>query len=555
MAVLDDHELSGVEVEIYDPDRYYQPSLFPILPSHPAVAVYKAVREDLLVQIHNTIGSAWQALSLFDVGRTANTKKPAVVLMVDPLSEYDWSILTASLEAVISRQQANMGPRLRVEIMPGAWQQDPPSPEQNGVPGQSSIDDYKTHPRHGTSIGIMGERGGGTLGGFFIMKSPTKNHTGFLTNSHVVAPGSSAPSGAINDFDILGLPYSAAANNHGRTWLGYFAGKDVDATWAHGTERVERLEAQITSKESEEKTYDERGRLTAEKKVEFQADKDNLKQLIRETKESVKATKAMPRLLGRTILASGRALTSDLKTLDYAFVEGPRGNTQLPPRAMFQGAKAFPNDLGAKQDLTFSEGSSYRAFSSIRPGQWYFKVGRTTGLTSGLCNGVETWIKPAHNHTLWDAKGKLVKIRRSGKKLHDDEKTGRLRYGKDGKLLETDDEESFFYASEWVIVNGSIKPLSQNTQEQFCNQGDSGSLIIDCDGKVAGILWGDLRGWCGPVERQRPYIGAGLVTDINDVKAAIKMALGWPESATVDVFTVPLGGDVCRYTSGTDLTI
>lgn len=58
----------------------------------------------MLAQIHSTIGSAWEPLSLFDVGRTASAKKPTVVLMVEPLSEYDWNVLTSSLEAVIRKQ-------------------------------------------------------------------------------------------------------------------------------------------------------------------------------------------------------------------------------------------------------------------------------------------------------------------------------------------------------------------------------------------------------------------------------------------------------------------
>lgn len=367
------------------------------------------------------------------------------------------------------------------------------------------------------------------------MRSPTSSHTGFLTNSHVVAPPSSSPSGAILEFDLLGLSYRAMANNHGRTRLGYFAGKDIDATLAHGARRIKQLEARITSTESTEKTYDERGTLTAQKKADLIADKDTFKQLIREIKETVQATTAMPRVLGRTILASGRALTTDLRTLDYAFVEGPCGSTRLPPRVDFDLAKALPENLGVDDGLNFLEGSSYRGFSSIEKGRWYFKNGRTTGLTGGICNGVETWVKPAHRHTLWDSKGRVVRIRRGGKLLHYDKATERLKYGADGKALETEGHDFFDYASEWVIVNGSIDPISQRTQEQYCNQGDSGSLIIDADGKVAGLLWGDLRGWCGPEHRQYPYVGAGLVTDINDVMAAMKMALGWPEGATVDV--------------------
>ncbi len=44
----------------------------------------------------------------------------------------------------------------------------------------------------------------------------------------------------------------------------------------------------------------------------------------------------MPQVLGLTILGSGRALTADLKILDYDFVEGPCGTTRPPPRAIFQ---------------------------------------------------------------------------------------------------------------------------------------------------------------------------------------------------------------------------
>ncbi len=36
MVILDEHELSRVEVEEQDPERYYQSSVFPIPPGHGA---------------------------------------------------------------------------------------------------------------------------------------------------------------------------------------------------------------------------------------------------------------------------------------------------------------------------------------------------------------------------------------------------------------------------------------------------------------------------------------------------------------------------------------
>ena len=550
---LGDNGLSELEVEIQDHARHYQPSLFPIHPDNKAVALYKSVREELLMRIHGSIGPKWQLLSVFEVGRTASSKKATVVVMVSPLTEGDWSILKASLEAVIRREQGKFGISLQVEIMPGSCRAMPASPhddleegeQEPDMPGQSFMDDYNTHPRHGTGIGVQGKRGGGTLGGFFRMESSTKTHIGFLTNSHVVAPPRTAPEKVRTEYDFQGLQYKAPPGHPGRTWVQYFAVKDVEATIAEAIATIESLRGQIAEEENLERTREERGRSTQDTRANLDATRAQLRQSIQATEESLSSARKMPRLYGRTVLASGRALTSDLKTLDYAFVETSAiGDTRLPDPSSFNRAKASPKCLGFSKALSLPP--KYTQFSNIRPGEWYFKVGRTTDLTSGICNGVEAWTRPAKQHTLFNAKGGLEAVRKTGRKLktemgelEKEHTIERLVYGENGKPVEMEGEEGLYYASEWVIVNGSVDPLSVQTQENFCASGDSGSLIIDILGRVAGLLWGDLRGFCGAATRMQPYIGAGMVTDIDDVKSFMKGALGWPKSSNVDVLRLP----------------
>ncbi|KAL8690290.1 MAG: hypothetical protein Q9218_004226 [Villophora microphyllina] len=118
-AILDDHGFGNVEVEIQDPNRFYQPSIFPIHPNDPAVALFHTARMEMMRHILDRIGASWQMFSLFQVGRDAGSKKATVVLMVDPWAEHDWKSLVASLEAIIHKHQVGSGSEPSVEVMPG----------------------------------------------------------------------------------------------------------------------------------------------------------------------------------------------------------------------------------------------------------------------------------------------------------------------------------------------------------------------------------------------------------------------------------------------------
>ncbi|KAL8701645.1 MAG: hypothetical protein Q9201_004802 [Fulgogasparrea decipioides] len=561
-AILDDVGLPAVEVEVIDAGRYYRPSFFPIHPNHPAVGIYRAVRHELLACLHSHIGYRWAMLSLFQVGRTANLQRPAVAVLVDPLVVCDWNLVVSRLNGIIARVTRS-GPLLGVEVMPGRCGESPPAPPGtlappglSDKPGLSFYNKFDAHPCQGTSIGVRGDVGGGTLGGWFIMRSPNKAHKGFLTNSHVVAPPTGTPETAVRAYNVFGLPYRAKDTDPARTWIQFFAVKDVEATRKEAT----KLEAWTREMVSSAREEIQRRQLVGAPTSEVQ-ERLNVYSANHSTALTIiQKMAAMPTLLGRTIIASGRRLEPNLKTLDYAFVEtGRTGRTNLPAKEEFDILKVSPGDLGLERD--FVPDVKARGFSGFRPGDWYWKIGRTTGLTGGLCNGIDAWIPSRVSHTLFDAHGVLKKVRHSGRILEIDKETGRLVYDENGKPkfaqwqahdkhgipiwdeagkpVMVDDERNVHYSSEWVIVNGSIDSLSLASQQTFCDLGDSGSLIMDINCKVAGLMFGDMNGACGPRGKFGAYTGAGLVTDIRDIKASLKVALGWAPDAQVDVLTLP----------------
>ena len=334
-TILENNGYLNLEVEIEDPHRSYQPSFYAIHPANAAVRVYRAARNELLTRIFDSIGSAWELLSVFEVGRTANVKKPTVVLIVEPLALYDWKMLKESLDTILDRYGEDL-PKLSVEIVPGAagHPRSGSKEQEQDVPGLSFLDDFNTHPRHGTSIGVQGEKGGGTLGGFFKMVSPFETHIGFLTSSHVVAPPANASSSERLQYDTMGLPYHKSQAEG--TKIQYFAEKDVETSIAKGHQNIQRTKDYIQAQKNREKERHERGQANEQTRSMLQnviLDREELTEML---KKDIAKAMEMPRLYGRTILAPGKALNSQLMTLDYAFVETPSvskiRSTPFPPQ-------------------------------------------------------------------------------------------------------------------------------------------------------------------------------------------------------------------------------
>ena len=162
ITLLHSHGFPDIGVEIQDPERLYIPSLFPILPAHPAVAGYEAVRETIRIKVMERISDCWEMISLYRVGRTTDSANVRIMVMVSPLAEHDWANLVSELEEIANKDQP-LQERFQIEVMPGRCGRFGGEEEEvvASWPGESFKDDLATHPRIGSSIGVAGKVGAG----------------------------------------------------------------------------------------------------------------------------------------------------------------------------------------------------------------------------------------------------------------------------------------------------------------------------------------------------------------------------------------------------------
>ncbi|KAL8856695.1 MAG: hypothetical protein Q9198_010760 [Flavoplaca austrocitrina] len=244
----------------------------------------------------------------------------------------------------------------------------------------------------------------------------------------------------------------------------------------------------------------------------------------------------MPVSLGKTLVSSGKAVSHNRKIMDWAFVtvsgntqpvnnlshqlyDPPAGN-KLPTIEEMAGAKLTPERYGIQYPyIPLTDGQHSTDLGKIQADRWYFKIGRTTGLTAGVCNGVESYIFMNETRYLHDSEGNIIRA------INPDPTV-------DPNLVE--------YCEEWVIINAHSEKRVFTSHRPFCDNGDSGAFVWDSQGRLCGLLYGHVSGWCGPkipvqdpsvpismgfrptISRPDEYKGgryqaAGLVTDINDV--------------------------------------
>ena len=192
--------------------------------------------------------------------------------------------------------------------------------------------------------------------------------------------------------------------------------------------------------------------------------------------QNIATASRMPRIYGRTVLASGLALTHDLRTLDYGFVETSKiGNRAFPTEGDWNIARAAPKHVGRNNTAADTPSRVFLSLQmAFRKVIGTSKLVELQGITGGICNGTERWVKPTATHTLFNAQGVPQCIRRAGKLLLQS-KDGRLVLDKNEKAIEQEGSLDHHYSSEYVIVNGSISPVEESAQEQFCALGNSGS--------------------------------------------------------------------------------
>lgn len=433
----------NVHVEIVFLDKCFRPSLFTVDKNDPTVAAYANVKYPIMRTVNAKLGTEWNLLGLFNVGLTkAATTRSITVFVNSPTTTPDPGGLSMA-----------------------------DSMREDGVPGP------------GTSIGVLPERGGGTLGLFVKLHMEKKIIKGALTNFHVVRPPSCADASTVDRANRFGS--SIYTPDSTRVDVSYFAEKDKDAT-DHALERRIQRFTQTLRKASEEKETREVAGMRVNQGVLF--DINAAQGTIASSQRKLAVVRRMPLNLGKVLVSSGRALLDD-RIADWAIIglnlepfQGESSNLVNRMPHVTPSQKEYRQPFG--QWVVAMEGRPIEAFGDLEAGEWYCKVGRTTGVTAGMCNGISTYCN-------WPDSG------------------NRARFHKDRQQVPVEDG----ITEEWAIMSESRCPERENVQVEFAKKGDSGSAVLNRLGDACGLVYGSSWGLCGHNSNQ----SAGLCTTMSNV--------------------------------------
>lgn len=499
---LSNFGFDNIKVEILDESRAFVLSLLPIDHNSVAVKAYKQVEEEILRLLERKLTMEWTTMSLYRVKRPGLDISNAVVIMVKPYTHYDWNILKVQVGELLSKGYDAIKvppyarPTIEVEVTPGVYTTLPPEDDKEPESIRSALDlqeNLTAWPKMGEGIGFSNKDGGGTLGGFFKLHVGNQVHWGILTNYHVVDRSETPDSLA----DAFGTAYGSRVYS---TQLVYPTREDVRLTLGEIQKELPTLSQALKDSTAQKKEREWMGLSTRRQNMEIAHNEPEYARL--EALE--KLCQQMPKVLGNVLVSSGRALSHRKEVLDWAFVEMSSIDfSRVQNMNCLPVVRDFETELDKKQSISRRDlgqaGPRYnnrdpqyqiQGFTDVQRGQWYFKIGRTSGITTGICNGVENNSNISHYRQVYDEFGRplnVVYCKRS---------------------------------SDWVILN--CDPLGAAAQREFCKPGDSGSLIIDSNGYCAGILFGSLRGFAGPLNKWgTDYADCGTVTTMSTVQKSI----------------------------------
>ena len=498
-AMLRHDGLRNVEVEIVDRERAFQPSFFPIGAKNQAVIVYERIRDELISLLFQRLNTKWTLINLFNVARTLEKSIPTIVVLVNPCVVHDWQQLELLCNAIITKA-VPQGKELPIEFLPGRA-------GDAEYKGMDIARNYSVGPGLGASLGVA-NGGGGTMGGFVDLETGGRVYNAILTNHHVIQPlGSSAEE---VQRARKGYQLDRTAKNRPKCPVPHQL--DYEATMSHVETEITRRRAELRDNLEQQ----ERRRL-ADKPIPsgLADDYKNLTTAEEYHTGFKNRLQTLPVTLGKIMASSGYLVSANNKKLGWGVVQYIKeSNTssfscghvnRLPPRQALWPIKKTPQDYGF--DSRYKAGNTIaEMFNVMEKGEWYMKVGRSTNITAGVCNGtVADVVRTSTPH--YDEKGKELKMAQTTVK-------------------------------EYVVLSYDVRSKVQDT---FCLRGDSGSFVINDRGHVSGLLHGDLAGYCGPPNYN---CNAGLVACMLDIRPSIEERTAWKDDkgkVRLGVLSLPRG--------------
>ncbi|KAI9731022.1 MAG: hypothetical protein M1834_005485 [Cirrosporium novae-zelandiae] len=488
---LNQHDLPNIEVEIFHPDKCYLPSLFSISPSHPSINIYNSIRDQLLKVVDQKLRTAWLSMCIYKIGNTEDVAEFAVVVYVAPFTYLNWKSLKFDLDRII-RPHLPHDLTIGVEFLPGHVSLT--DDDLDTTSGLDQTSELSRVPIMGSSFGIRGRESSGTLGCFVKLTVGDKIHHGVLTNYHVVEPLQSAPEKVKLQAARYGASYFASVADIATTAI-FPSQEDSMATQKAFRKGISNGHKMITDIRREIEEREEIGRRTDGLRVELKSSEIGLNSL----QLSKPIVDSIPITLGKVLVSSGKLVGDNNMFIDWAFIELKKDaakdwidNQNILPSQQQIGL--VPCKYGIDENYIYTIGSGkITNFSKMEKGNWCFKTGRSTGITTGICHGTEAFVKHiGKNLSCYNSKGEKMQLKNT-------------------------------VIKSWIVIGKYTSYATRKvSQGDFCASGDSGAAVIDARGRAAGLLYGSLTGLCGAITGG--VVGAGFVCSMDEVVASIERA-------------------------------
>lgn len=343
----------------------------------------------------------------------------------------------------------------------------------------------------GDSIGIYGEENAATLGGYVTLTQNGKTQKGFITNYHVVRPSGldSETETFLTSFDRSGCSLSRLPEQ--AIQIESLATIDKHATMVHIEQTLKNLHEQIQDVSIKIEAREQIGARplpTLQRKIE------RCEAAVLDLYSKQQIAQQMSHLMGDVAAASGKDILGG-RLMDWAFIQltDTASKKFFGPNTMFPvPSNQMPHLYGPNLGFPLPEETPLTEFGRLMKDRYYTKLGRSTGVTSGICHGALACCN-------WKGKD-------------------RISYREDGQQVEV----SSNVTEEFIIV--SKKQVAGGFQQSFfAENGDSGSFVMNVDGQVCGLLYGATSGTYGPSGHSHVYTKAGLATDFAELSNSIKL--------------------------------
>ncbi|OAX81774.1 hypothetical protein ACJ72_03886 [Emergomyces africanus] len=400
--------LDKVCMEIYDPESLKIPAHFPIEPEHPIVSVWRKLLRDIITVLAPL---CWYSLSVVRRGYGNNAQSNPVTIIIT--SKYPSRLSHTKRTIQLRCQQYNLD---KIEV---CFVQVDTIFAAGGFrfPDEGRDFALSSDLSPGASIGLGSEpKETGSLGGKLIVRRGNEIHGLGVTNFHLVASHQS-----LQGTKEIGLiPDHAASLN-----VGLVSPSNFDANFKRETlendldsvrRRVEKLEEQQGTEHLNETQERVRSKL--------QANMDALN-------IEAQALNNLNRATG-TVWAGSGFRSSNGFGMDWALISVPNSRSFLNKLPTSGELAALPPYINAT--VLFPGSGKVEECGPCEKGATVFKRGRTTGLTRGTLNYVDS------------------AVNFNGRKV-----------------------------SAWHAIGTHNVP--------FCDSGDSGSWLIDENGKWVGLLF------------------------------------------------------------------